>query len=161
LATLREITDGIEGVLDTLYPLVTRKVRKHDPGPAGKPGSSLTAADLKPEGIFLLVTGAVDPVDRQASFESISDAYTIDIIFAKPYQPGPDAINESDTIRTMRLNMLQALNRPYIEGVGMSAVVLRFDNGQPYEEVVGGNTVSCSVQSMVVTTWVDREVAQP
>lgn len=160
MATLRQITDAIESVLNGLYPLVQRKVRKHDPGPAGKPGSSLTAADIRPEGIFILVTGTPDPIDRQgASFESISDAFSIDIIYAKPRQPGSDAIDEQDAIRTLRLNVMTALNVPYLEDVGNSAVVMRFDNGRPYDDVVGADTMSCSVQTMTVMTWVEREVA--
>lgn len=162
MATLREITDGIEAVLDDLYPTVTRQVRKRDPGPAGKPGSSLTAADLKTEGVFILVTGDADPIDRPgASFEAVSDAFTIDIVYAKPYPPGQKITDEQDDIRTIRRTVMSALNKPYIDGIGRSAVVLRFDNEKPYEEVVGADTASVSRQTMTVMTWIDREVADP
>lgn len=162
MATLREITDGIEAVLAGLYPAVLRKVRKRDPGSAGRPGSSLTAADIRPEGIFLLVTGDPDPIDLPgATFEGISDAYTVDIVYAKPYQPGSPAIDENDTLRTLRQNVMTSLNKPYIDGTGRSAVVMRFDNKKPYEETVGADTVSVSRQTMTVMTWLDREVADP
>jgi hypothetical protein len=153
MATIAEVITGVTNVLNGLYPTLTVYPRKRPLGPVRTPLSGFAVGDIGTAGCFILVTGDPDPIDTAGSFETVTDRFTLDINYAKVAPPGDR--DEDDEIRVKRAAILNAFNVTHLVGVP-TVLMVGFDNGRPYQEVSGNDTINASVQSVSYLLFTPR-----
>lgn len=149
MATATDVLNAMESAINTLYPAIPVRQRRHEPGAGRDATAGNRAGDPVPG--FLLVLDELETVEK-GTFEAVVLTYHVKVFYLKNMPPG--AWDEDEDTRTKREAILDALYKPRLTGVS-SVYHVGTRAGPPYDGVLG-KTQSASSWVFEVTAWRPR-----